>query len=75
MAFYIPLLQPHFKHIEIGDALTSLWSGCGSIVQCQLDDEACVIKAIKIPSYINHPKIKQKNKQDIYGRSLEVKTS
>ncbi|QQM66418.1 DUF1679 domain-containing protein [Pseudoalteromonas sp. LC2018020214] len=72
MAFYIPLLQPHFKHIEIGDTLTSLWSGCGSIVQCQLDDKACVIKAIKIPSYIYHPKIKQsefalKRKQHSYS--------
>ncbi len=59
MAFYLPLLQPHFKHIEMGDTLTSLWSGCGSIVECRLDAEPCVIKAIKIPSHINHPKIKQ----------------
>jgi hypothetical protein len=59
MAFYIPLLKSHFKQIKIGHVLTSLWSGCGSIVQCQLDDKACVIKAIKIPSHINHPKIKQ----------------
>ncbi|MBH0058966.1 kinase [Pseudoalteromonas sp. SWXJZ94C] len=72
MIFYIPLLLPHFKQIEIGDTLTSLWSGCGSIVQCQLDNELCVIKAIKIPSYINHPKIKQsefalKRKQHSYN--------
>ncbi|TMO73554.1 kinase [Pseudoalteromonas sp. S3785] len=71
MAFYLPLLQPHFKHIEIGDTLTSLWSGCGSIVECTLDAEPCVIKAIKIPSHINHPKIKQsefalKRKQQSY---------
>eukprot|EP00493_Phyllostaurus_siculus_P025151 UN25495 len=43
----------------MGDTLTSLWSGCGSIVECMLDAEPCVIKAIKIPRYINHPKIKQ----------------
>ncbi|MEJ2913436.1 phosphotransferase [Pseudoalteromonas sp. C12FD-1] len=59
MAFYLPLLQPHFKDIEMGDTLTSLWSGCGSIVECILDAEPCVIKAIKIPRHINHPKIKQ----------------
>ena len=71
MAFYLPLLQPHFKHIEMGDTLTSLWSGCGSIVECMLDAEPCVIKAIKIPRHINHPKIKQsefalKRKQQSY---------
>lgn len=71
MAFYLPLLEPHFKHIEIGDTLTSLWSGCGSIVECMLDAEPCVIKAIKIPSHISHPKIKQsefalKRKQQSY---------
>jgi hypothetical protein len=72
MAFYLPLLHPYFKQIEIGDTLSSLWSGCGSIVQCQLDDEPCVVKAIKIPRYINHPKIKQsefalKRKQHSYS--------
>jgi len=71
MAFYLPLVELHFKQIKIRDTLTSLWSGCGSIVQCQLDDKACVIKAIKVPSYIRHPKIKQsafalKRKQDSY---------
>tara|TARA_B100001063_G_scaffold225295_1_gene233988 strand:+ start:1593 stop:2549 length:957 start_codon:yes stop_codon:yes gene_type:complete len=71
MAFYLPLLQPHFKHIEIGETLTSLWSGCGSIVECRLDNVPCVIKAIKIPNHINHPKIKQskfalKRKQQSY---------
>ncbi|MEL0639545.1 kinase [Pseudoalteromonas aliena] len=74
MVFYIPLLQPHFKHIEIGDTLTSLWSGCGSIVQCQLDDEPCVVKAIKIPSHIHHPKIKQSEvalKRKQYSYSVE----
>ncbi|MBQ4800663.1 DUF1679 domain-containing protein [Pseudoalteromonas sp. MMG006] len=74
MAFYIPLLQPHFKHIEIGDTLTSLWSGCGSIVQCKLDDEPCVVKAIKIPSHIHHPKIKQSEfalKRKQYSYSVE----
>lgn len=72
MAFYLPLLQPHFKHIEIGETLTSLWSGCGSIVECRLDNVPCVIKAIKIPNHINHPKIKQskfalKRKQQSYN--------
>lgn len=71
MAFYLPLLEPHFKHIEIGDTLTSLWSGCGCIIECTLDDRPCVIKAIKIPSRIHHPKIKQsefalKRKQQSY---------
>ncbi|KTD98015.1 kinase [Pseudoalteromonas sp. H71] len=71
MTFYLPLLQPHFKHIEIGETLTSLWSGCGSIVECRLDNVPCVIKAIKIPNHINHPKIKQskfalKRKQQSY---------
>ena len=72
MAFYLFLLQPHFKHIEIGATLTSLWSGCGSIIECRLDNVPCVIKAIRIPSHINHPKIKQsefalKRKQQSYN--------
>ncbi|MGO2011723.1 MAG: kinase [Pseudoalteromonas sp.] len=74
MAFYLPLLQPHFKQIDVGDTLTSVWSGCGSIVECILDDEPCVVKAIKIPSYINHPKIKQSEfalKRKQYSYSVE----
>ncbi|MEG3757740.1 kinase [Pseudoalteromonas carrageenovora] len=74
MAFYLPLLQSRFKHIEVGDTLTSLWSGCGSIVECMLDDESCVVKAIKIPRYIHHPKIKQSEfalKRKQYSYSVE----
>ena len=59
MSFYLPLLTPYFERIAIGEILTSLWSGCGQIVKCQLDEQACVIKAIKVPDHINHPKIKQ----------------
>ena len=59
MSFYLSLLIPHFERIAIGETLTSLWSGCGQIVKCQLDEQACVIKAIKVPDHINHPKIKQ----------------
>lgn len=59
MSFYLPLLTPHFERIAIGEPLTSLWSDCGQIVKCQLDEQACVIKAIKVPDHINHPKIKQ----------------
>ncbi len=61
MSFYLPLLTPYFERIAIGEILTSLWSGCGQIVKCQLDEQACVIKAIKVPDHINHPKIKQSN--------------
>ncbi|TMS93903.1 DUF1679 domain-containing protein [Pseudoalteromonas sp. S201] len=59
MSFYLSLLTPHFERIAIGETLTSLWSGCGHIVKCQLDEQACVIKAIKVPDHINHSKIKQ----------------
>ncbi|NYR11920.1 phosphotransferase [Pseudoalteromonas sp. MIP2626] len=59
MAFYLSLLQQQFKQIKVGATLTSLWSGCGSIVACELDGQACVIKAVNIPEVINHPKIKQ----------------
>lgn len=59
MSFYLPLLTPHFQRIAIGDILTSLWSDCGYILKCQLDEQACVIKAIKVPDHINHSKIKQ----------------
>ena len=59
MSFYLSLITPHFERIAIGETLTSLWSGCGHIVKCQLDEQACVIKAIKVPDHINHSKIKQ----------------
>ncbi|WP_033104233.1 oxidoreductase family protein [Pseudoalteromonas sp. ND6B] len=59
MSSYLPLLTPYFERIAIGETLTSLWSGCGQIVKCQLDEQACVIKAIKVPDHINHSKIKQ----------------
>lgn len=72
MAFFLPLLTPYFNQIEIGNILTPLWGGCGSIVQSRLDNKPCVIKAIKIPDHINHPRIKQsefavKRKQHSYS--------
>jgi aminoglycoside phosphotransferase (APT) family kinase protein len=59
MAFYLSLLSAHFKQIKLGKTLTSLWSGCGSIVACELNGQACVIKAVDIPAVLEHPKIKQ----------------
>ena len=59
MSFYLPLISLHYKNIEITEIITALWSGCGEIVRCRLDDNACVIKAISVPDHINHPRITQ----------------
>lgn len=59
MSFYLSLLSPHYKSIQVTEVITSLWSGCGEIVRCRLDDKACVIKAISVPKHINHPRISQ----------------
>ncbi|MCQ8878500.1 ecdysteroid 22-kinase family protein [Pseudoalteromonas shioyasakiensis] len=59
MSFYLPLISLHYKNFEITESITALWSGCGEIVRCRLDDNACVIKAISVPDHINHPRITQ----------------
>ncbi|MDQ9091729.1 kinase [Pseudoalteromonas haloplanktis] len=59
MSFYLPLISLHYKNIKITETITSLWSGCGEIVRCRLDEKACVIKAISVPDHINHPRISQ----------------
>ncbi|KTF16725.1 kinase [Pseudoalteromonas sp. H105] len=56
---YIELLNAHFSRVCIGETITSLWSGCGEIVRCSLDDKPCVLKAINVPDHINHPRITQ----------------
>lgn len=59
MSFYLPLISLNYKSIEITETITALWSSCGEIVRCRLDDKACVIKAISVPDHINHPRISQ----------------
>ena len=59
MSFYLPLITQHYKSIKITETITSLWSGCGEIVRCSLDEKACVIKAVNVPDHINHPRISQ----------------
>ncbi|MEH6394903.1 phosphotransferase [Pseudoalteromonas sp.] len=59
MSFYLPLISLHYNSIEITETITALWSGCGEIVRCRLDGNACVIKAISVPDHINHPRISQ----------------
>ncbi|MBQ4833510.1 DUF1679 domain-containing protein [Pseudoalteromonas sp. MMG010] len=59
MAPFLSLLKPYYKTITLGEVITELWSGCGHIVQCKIDEKPCVIKAISVPEQINHPRIKQ----------------
>lgn len=59
MSFYLPLISLHYKNVEITESITALWSGCGEIVRCRLDNKACVIKAVSVPDQINHPRITQ----------------
>ncbi|WP_405629642.1 oxidoreductase family protein [Pseudoalteromonas sp. Ld20] len=56
---YKQLLANHYKEIHINSTITSLWSGCGEIVRCNLDGIDCVIKAIAVPDHINHSRISQ----------------
>lgn len=49
----------HFSNITGLQQAASVWSGCGEIIRCQMDGTAAVIKAIEVPSQINHSRIKQ----------------
>ncbi|MEC8207432.1 MAG: kinase, partial [Pseudomonadota bacterium] len=49
----------HFSNITELQQAASVWSGCGEIIRCQMNGAATVIKAIEVPSQINHSRIKQ----------------
>lgn len=49
----------HFSNITELQQAASVWSGCGEIIRCQMNGAATVIKAIEVPSRINHSRIKQ----------------
>ena len=49
----------HFSNITNLQQAASVWSGCGEIIRCQVNGAATVIKAIEVPSQINHSRITQ----------------
>lgn len=59
MTVFERLITPHYKTIDHVKILGNLWSDCGQIVGCELEAKPCVVKAINVPSKIDHPRISQ----------------
>lgn len=59
MTVFETLITPRYRSINHVKVLGNLWSNCGQIVGCELDSKVCVVKAINVPSHINHPRITQ----------------
>lgn len=59
MSEFYSLLKNNYQDIEVINVISTLWSGCGEIIRCRLDDETRVIKLISMPDFIEHSRIEQ----------------